>query len=48
MNKSPVQFMEDVKLCANTEQGLESLVHTALDFSEDIGIHFLGLTNAQN
>lgn len=48
MNKSPVQFMEDLKPYANTEQGLESLVHTALDFSEDIGIDVLGLTNAQN
>ena len=41
--------MEDLELYANTEQGLESLVlMTALDFSEAIGMGFLGLTNAQN
>ena len=40
--------MEDLKLYASTEQGLEFLVYTAPDFSEDIGMDFLGLTNAQN
>ena len=32
--------MDDLKLYAKSEQGLESLVHTVRIFSEDIGMDF--------
>ena len=35
-----LMFMEDHKLYAESEQGLESLVHTVRVFSKDIGIEF--------
>ena len=33
-------FMDDLKLCSRSEKGLDSLVHTARVFSEDIGMEF--------
>ena len=35
-----LMFMDDLKLYAKSEQGLESLVHTLRVFSEDIGMDF--------
>ena len=38
--KNHLMFMDDLKLYAKSEQGLESLVHTVRVFSEDIGMDF--------